>query len=143
MNKTYYKTIHQIITTGHWITDHLNRELKKIGMTEPQYNVIRTLFEANGQPCSVKHIQNCMVQKSSNVTRIIDRLLAKGFVERHECPSNRRKMDITLTKDGLEMLRKMDMEVHSFHQSMIHNLEISELSQLNTLIKKLKKINNA
>ena len=139
MENLYYQSIHQIITTGHWITDQLNRDLKNIGMTEPQYNVLRTLFEAKGQPCSVKHIQDSMVQRSSNVTRIIDRLLDKNFVGRHECPSNRRKMDITITKEGLAMLRKMDRKVHAFHKTMINNLDNPELELLNELIKKLKR----
>ncbi len=134
----YYKAIFEIIRTGHWITDQVSIELKEYNTTEPQFNVLRILRGRGDQPVTVQEIQSQMVQRTSNVTRIIDKLLDKGLVKRNECPSNRRKMDITITEHGLEFLKVLDKKLNTFHASMIHNLTSEELKQLTELIKKLK-----
>jgi DNA-binding MarR family transcriptional regulator len=134
----YFQTIHQIILTGHWITEQINKELKLVDFTEPQYNVLRSLKEANGKPLTVQELQSKMVQRSSNVTRIIDKLIKKNCVERKECPTNRRKMDITITTEGLELLKKLDKKVIDFHQPLMQNLTEQELEVLKSLILKLK-----
>jgi DNA-binding MarR family transcriptional regulator len=142
MKETYYQTIYQIICTGHWITDRVNQELKELGTTEPQYNVLRTLKAANGKPITVQQILDKMVQRSSNVTRIVDKLISKGLVERKECPTNRRKMDITITKQGLSFLQKLDKKVDAFNQPLMENLNETELKTLKKLILKLKSNHN-
>ena len=142
MNKDYFQAIHQIITTGHWITDEVGKALKAFGITEPQYNVLKILNYANGQPVTVGKISDGMVQRSSNVTRIVDKLLSKGLVNRQECPTNRRKMDITITAKGCQLLIKLDKKVSDFHQPMMKNLTKEELVHLQYLITKLKERKN-
>ncbi|MEO9484873.1 MAG: MarR family transcriptional regulator [Ekhidna sp.] len=134
----YFRAIFEIIKTGHWITDQVSVELKEFDISEPQYNVLRILRGRDNKPATVQEIQSQMIQRSSNVTRIIDKLLIKELVERKECPSNRRKMDITITKQGVDYLKILDQKLRSFHSSMINNLSSSELEQLGELIKKLK-----
>lgn len=138
MNIDYLKAIGHIIKTGHWITDQVNQELKETGISEPQYNVLRILKEKNGQPITVQEIQHGMVQRTSNVTRIIDKLIEKGLVRRDICPTNRRKMDNTLTNNGNKLLKQLDNIVHRFHQPMAVNLTNDEAKTLTKLIKKLK-----
>jgi DNA-binding MarR family transcriptional regulator len=137
MNKSYFTAIHQIITTGHWLTDQISKELRVFSITEPQYNVLKILESSEEVPCTIQKIQDHMVQQSSNVSRIIDKLLLKGYVDRQTCPSNRRKMDITLTDSGKAMLKKLDQIVLRFHQPMIEKLDKKELDTLNHLITKL------
>ena len=134
----YYNTIHEIILTGHWITDQVSCELKEYDITEPQYNVLRILKYQNGVPIAVQDIQKQMVQRSSNVTRIIDKLLSKEMVERVECPTNRRKMDVTITEKGSQFLSVLDKKVAHFHEPMKSNLTEQELDTLHELIIKLK-----
>lgn len=138
MKETYLKGVTQIIRMGHWITDQISLELKEFDITEPQYNVLRTLSDANGKPVTVQDLLDSMMQRSSNITRIVDKLIAKGLVIRQECPTNRRKMDITITSEGKRLLKKLDKKVYSFHQPMEDNLNNKELETLNKLIKKLK-----
>ena len=138
MKNEYFYTIHEIITTGHWITDLVSKELKEFGFTEPQFNVLRTLRGAKNKPLTVQEIQGGMVQKSSNITRIVDKLLSKKCVERKECATNRRKMDITITETGLEVLKKLDKKVKALHEPYSNNLTESELETLRSLILKLK-----
>lgn len=139
MNKSYYKAIHQIIKTGHWITDQVSKELKEFNISEPQYNVLRILEEAKGEPVTVEGILKKMIQRSSNITRIVDKLQAKEYVERKECTTNRRKMDISITDKGLVFLKKLDKKVQEFHKPLQHNLTKKELELLEELILKLGK----
>ncbi|MEL7422410.1 MAG: MarR family transcriptional regulator [Bacteroidota bacterium] len=138
MNETYFQAIWQIITTGHWITDQVTLALKPLGTTEPQYNVLRILQAAKGEPVAAQDILEGMVQRSSNITRIVDKLVAKGLVERKECPTNRRKMDISITELGQLKLHEMDANVHVFHQAYYNKLNDEELDTLKNLIQKLK-----
>lgn len=134
----YYDTIFEIIRTGHWMTDSVSKALKEFGIYEPQFNVLRILRGAKGKPLSVNTILENMVQRSSNVTRIVDKLETKGLVERTLCPKDRRKMDIIITPEGLELLKKLDQKVHDFHKPMMKNLNSKEAETLKRLIKKLK-----
>lgn len=134
----YFKTVHEIIRTGHWVTDSISKELKEFDIYEPQYNVLKILDSVKGKPISVNTILENMVQRSSNVSRIVDKLSAKGFVERTLSFQDRRKMDIIITKEGLDLLKKLDKKVHNFHNPMMKNLNSQELEKLSQLLKKLK-----
>jgi len=136
--KNYLEAIHEIIKTGHWITDSVSKELKEYDIYEPQYNVLRILRGAKGTPISVNTILEQMVQRSSNVTRIVDKLTQKGLVERTLSVEDRRKMDISITPDGIELLKKLDKKVQNFHEPMVNNLSNEESEKLRELIIKLK-----
>lgn len=143
MSKPYFSAIHEIITTGHWITDQVSLELKEFGITEPQYNVLRILADTQNSPITAQEILEKMVQRSSNITRIVDKLVAKELVVRQLCPTNRRKMDISITAAGCELLRRLDEKVQAFHHPFMDNLDSEELQQLKHLIIKLKSDKNA
>ncbi len=138
MDKIYLRAMLQIIITGHWFTDSVTRELKEFGSTEPQFNVLRVLNANPGKPCSVQEIQKGMVQKSSNVTRIVDKLLNKGYVHRQLNESNRRKVDISITLSGQQLLTELEEKVFAFHAPLQKNLTREECETLTHLIKKLK-----
>lgn len=137
---SYYSAIWQIIRTGHWITEQVNHELKEFGISEPQYNVLKTLSSRNFRAMTVQEIQNHMVQRTSNVTRLIDKLIDKGLVNREENPSNRRKMDIAITVKGYNILVLLEKKVKIFHKPMTKNLTEKEAKKLTELILKLKGI---
>jgi len=138
MNNLYLNTVFELIRTGHWLTDSVSRELKEYDIYEPQFNVLRILKGAKGIPISVNTILERMLQRSSNVTRIVDKLESKGLVERTLCPNDRRKMDIILTNKGDELLTVLNKKVKAFHQQMENNLNQKELETLQLLIIKFK-----
>ncbi|UTW63600.1 MarR family transcriptional regulator [bacterium SCSIO 12741] len=138
MKSEYHNAVFQIIKTGHWITDMVSRELKEYGIYEPQFNVLRILQGAKGKPVSVNRILESMIQRSSNITRIIDKLEAKGLVERTLCSTDRRKMDIVITPEGSALLKKLNKKVDEFHKPMMNNLTPDEARTLTELIIKLK-----
>lgn len=138
--KIYFEAILEIIKAGHWMTDSVSKELKEYDIYEPQFNVLRILRGAKGKPVSVNTILDNMIQRSSNVTRIVDKLEAKGLVKRTLCPKDRRKMDIVITDEGLTLLKKLDKKVKALHKPMMHNLTEEEAITLKHLIKKLRGI---
>ena len=79
-----------------------------------------------------------MVQRTSNVTRIMDKLMEKELVKRDDCPTNRRKMDNILTETGEKLLNQLDKKVYQLHAPMADNLTSDEANTLTKLIKKLK-----
>ncbi|MCP4457830.1 MAG: MarR family transcriptional regulator [Cytophagales bacterium] len=137
--RLYYPAINEIIQTGNWMTNQVGIELKEFGITEPQFNVLRILKSQNGAPMMVSSILNRMVQRTSNVTRIVDKLNEKGLVTRKECPTNRRKMDIHITEQGSNLLMELNRKMHTFHLPLMKNLEPEEAKTLTELLKKLKK----
>ncbi len=136
--KAFHKAVLEIIKTGHWVTDSITKGLKEYGIYEPQFNVLLILKAANGQPISVNSILENMVQRSSNVTRIVDKLESKGLVDRQLCGNDRRKMDIVITNEGKRLLTKMEKKVTELHKPMFNNLNTKELKTLAHLINKLK-----
>lgn len=138
--KSHFEAILEIIKAGHWITDSVSKELKEFDIYEPQFNVLRILRGARGAPISVNTILENMIQRSSNVTRIVDKLESKGLVERTLSKEDRRKMDIIITQEGLELLKKLDKKVKALHMPMMKNLTEEEAKTLKHLIKKLRGI---
>jgi len=136
--RIYYPAIHEIIRTGHWITDQVGIELKEFEVTEPQFNVLRILKGKKGEPTTVNSILNQMVQRTSNVTRIVDKLCEKGLASRKECPTNRRKMDILITESGSDLLMELNRKMHTFHEPLMKNLSQEEAEMLTQLIRRLK-----
>ncbi|HLO70226.1 MAG TPA: MarR family transcriptional regulator [Flavipsychrobacter sp.] len=108
-----------IIFTGSWIVSNANQSLKPFGITEPQYNVLRILRGQNGEAMNLFEIQNRMLQRMSNVSRLIDKLVDKGFVERTECKENRRMVDIRITQQGLTLLTDAEATMQQNMESII------------------------
>jgi DNA-binding MarR family transcriptional regulator len=83
-------------------------------------------------------IQERMVARTSNTTRLVDKLLAKKLVERNVCIENRRKMEVTITEKGLELLAELDPLVIKHENGFANRLTTSELEQLNNLLEKYR-----
>ena len=79
-----------------------------------------------------------MIAKTSNTTRLVDKLLLKDLVIREICPENRRKMEITITEKGLQLLSQLDPIVNEHEETFAKNLSISELELLNELLEKFR-----
>ena len=105
-----------IIFTGNWLLDRMSRVLKPLGLSEPQFNVLSSVYEARGGAVCVGEIQAMMIQRSSNVTRIVDKLLARGLVTRSEHPENRRKVEIRITDEGIDLYRRARRAVRDINE---------------------------
>ncbi len=107
-NNPYQRLSVNILFTASWINTQIARILKVFSITPQQYNVLRILRGQNSKPASVGLIQERMLDKSSNASRLIDKLLAKKLVERKICPDDRRQVDIRIVQKGIDLLLEID-----------------------------------
>ncbi|OSZ78925.1 hypothetical protein CAP35_11950 [Chitinophagaceae bacterium IBVUCB1] len=126
----YARAMLNIIYTGSWLVNNVNQTLKPHGITEPQYNVLRILRGQNGEAMNLFEIQNRMLQRMSNVSRLIDKLLDKGLVERKECEENRRMVDIRITQAGLSLLETVEVPLAAHMNNMSTKLKKEHAAQL-------------
>lgn len=119
------------------IKDALLLQLKPYDLSIEQYNVLRILRGQKGNPINLQDIQKRMINKMSNTTRLVDKLLKKDFVKRITCKKNRRKVEISITKAGLEILKELDPKIDGSENKITSPLNPKELKQLNNLLLKL------
>lgn len=127
-----------LLFTSNWITDEITSILKPFDITTQQFNVLRILKGMKGKPCSLQTIQERMINKMSNTTRLVDKLIKKNYVERELCETNRRKVDIIITEEGIKALEIINLAVDESESKMTDNLSTEELKQLNFLLNKLR-----
>ena len=132
------KTVLNISYTSIWVKDEILSALKPYDISIEQFNVLRILRGKNGQPTNLQDIQERMVSKMSNTTRLVDKLILKGLVERFICKKNRRKVDIYITENGLSLLKDIDPIIEGIEIKITSNLTDQELLDLNTLLSKLR-----
>jgi len=133
------KTVLNVSLTHVNFKDAISNVLKPFDISIEQFNVLRILRGQHGKPTNLQDIQDRMVSKMSNTTRLVDKLITKGFVERFICEDNRRKVEIFITKQGLEALNSIDPKVLSAETELTEILTTAELNTLNTLLTKLRK----
>lgn len=124
--------------THNFIDDKFNIVLKPYDISSEQYNVLRILRGQKGKPLNMQDIQERMVTKNSNTTRLIDKLLLKDMVVRKTCPENRRKIEINITDKGLNILTRLDPEIDENDNILERNLTKKELEKLNDLLEKIR-----
>lgn len=120
------------------ISDHFNEILKPHDLSPEQYNVLRILRGQKGNPTNMCVIQERMIAKTSNTTRLVDKLLLKELVTREVCPDNRRKMEVQITSKGLELLSELDSKVIEHENYFAGKLTPEELEKLNNLLDKYR-----
>lgn len=132
------RTILNIMYTQNVLSETFNEVLKPHDLSTEQFNVLRILRGQKGKPANMGLIQERMISKTSNTTRLVDKLLLKGLVTREVCPQNRRKMDITITEKGIAVLAQLDPEVDNHEQAYANNLTEDELKTFNLLLEKYR-----
>ncbi|MEN9981279.1 MAG: hypothetical protein RL542_1066 [Bacteroidota bacterium] len=132
------KIIMNIIYTQNVITENFNEILKPYDISSEQFNVLRILRGQKGNPANMCVIQERMLAKTSNTTRLVDKLLLKELVTREVCPENRRKIEVLITPKGLNLLEELEPKVKLHEQSFSKNLSEEEMMQLNELLEKFR-----
>lgn len=132
------KVILNILITQNILTEKFNEILKPYEISMEQYNVLRILRGQKGKPLHMGCIQERMIAKTSNTTRLLDKLTAKGFATREICEANRRKMEVTITKKGLDMLNEIDPKIDEFDKEIVTQFSKEEKKQLNQLLEKFR-----
>ncbi len=131
------KAVINLIYTYHWITEQIKSILSAEDITLQQYNILRILRGSDPQPLSTLAIRERMLDKMSDTSRIVDRLVIKQLVIKRMCPSDKRLVDVSITHQGKEMLERIDAR-DSEMRGVMENLNEEELTALNSLLDKLR-----
>ena len=134
------KAILNVIYTHNIVSDYFAETLKPYDLSSEQFNVLRILRGQKGSPANMFLIQERMIAKTSNTTRLVDKLLLKQLVTREVCLNNRRKMEVLITAKGLELLTELDPKVEQYENNFAKNLTEKELEQFNNLLEKFRTI---
>ena len=132
------KTVVNMMYTSRIIEEAIVSVLKQYGLSTPQYNVLRILRGQHGNPANLSTLQDRMIDKNSNTTRLVDKLISKGWVKRNVCEQNRRKIEMFITDDGLKILKQLDPIIEHNNKNILSNLSNNELEHLNKLLDKLR-----
>jgi DNA-binding MarR family transcriptional regulator len=133
----YQKVIINLMYTHSWLSASQSKRLKPFGLTLQQYNVLRILRGQHPKPATVNLIIERMLDKMSNASRLVDKLLAKSLVERHVCSHDRRAVDVRITEEGLNLLKKIDVLQDEWEKTF-QNLSQEEAFQLSDLLDKMR-----
>jgi DNA-binding MarR family transcriptional regulator len=131
------KAILNIEFTGNWLDAEANRVLKPFEISSQQYNVLRILKGQGDNAISVNNIMGRMINKMSNASRLVEKLRKKGLIERVTCESDRRQVDVRITKKGLKLLVESGAAMNKFDK-MKSKLTEKEAKQLNELLEKIR-----
>ncbi len=132
------KVLLNIMFCNNMMLESLTDLLKPFDLSGEQYNVLRILRGQKGIPANMSTIQERMIAKTSNTTRLVDKLLLKKMVTRCTCESNRRKIEVSITQKGLDILSQLDPLILNHEQKQAKNLDENELKNLNYLLEKYR-----
>jgi DNA-binding MarR family transcriptional regulator len=132
----YHKVSVNLIYTSNWLMEKNKQFFDNADITPQQFNILRILRGA-GTPLSTLQIRQRMLDKMSDTSRIVDRLVKKELVKKVICKTDRRLVDVTITEKGLSLLEGLD----GFNNDMdasVGNLTEEEAVILNGLLDKMR-----
>ncbi|WP_343672166.1 MarR family transcriptional regulator [Chitinophaga sp.] len=135
----HHKMVVNLLYTGNWLRDSLGANLKCYGLLPQHYNALRIIRGRHPEPVSAGSIKDVMLDKASDVTRLLDKLEKLEYVQRRLCPHNRRKMDINITAKGLKLLDEVDVPMDNFYNDIAERLNAEEAAQLSDLLDKVRR----
>ncbi|MBC7867282.1 MAG: MarR family transcriptional regulator [Gloeobacteraceae cyanobacterium ES-bin-316] len=132
----YQKAAINFIYTYNWLNERMKVFFDQEDITPQQFNILRILRGA-GQPISTLQIRQRMLDKMSDTSRIVDRLVVKELVEKNTCPNDKRLVDVSITGKGKKLLEKIDAH-NSDMDAIFDNLSEADARTLNTLLDRLR-----
>lgn len=133
----HMKAVVNILYTNSWLQTVQMEIFKPFDLTIQQYNVLRILRGQYPNPITVIAIIERMMDKMSNASRLVDKLLLKGLAIRTECPNDRRAVDVKITQKGLDLLEELDILQNNWENSL-KGLSEEEALQLSDLLDKIR-----
>ena len=137
----YQKSMINLIYTFNWVNERVNKRFEPFDITQQQFNILRILRGA-GQPLSTLQIRQRMLDRMSDTSRIVDRLVKKGMVKKTTSREDRRLVDVLLTDKGKKLLQMMD-GLNEELESIFKYLNEEEAKQLNFLLDKIRTTESA
>ncbi len=132
------KSIINLVYSYNWLMEHTKSFLDSENITPQQFNILRILRGAYPKPLSTLQIRERMLDKMSDTSRIVDRLIVKALATKRVCPSDRRMVDVIITEKGRKLLEKLDERSNEM-ESVMAELSDADLKTLNRLLDKMRK----
>ena len=132
----HHKAALNLLFTASWLQGLNNEFFKDFAITTTQFNILRILRGHHPEKMAGVEIKSRMLDKNSDVSRLLDRLIAKKFVEKAQCPSDKRASDVIITKDGLKLLKKIDEKMNETDKLL--GITAAEAKQLSDLLDKCR-----
>lgn len=132
-----HKAMINLMYTYGWTLERIKGFLEPEDITHQQYNILRILRGSSPEPLSTLQIRERMLDKMSDTSRIVDRLIVKGLVKKSTCPKDKRLVDVVITEKGLKLLKKLDATSNSMDDIM-NRLTEKEAETLSLLLDKLR-----
>jgi len=126
-----------LLYSSNWLNDHYAGFFKDIDITVQQYNVLRILRGQHPQYCNLKLIKERMLDRSSDASRIVDKLVTKKLVLRANCPTDRRSVNLLISDSGLEILKNLDF-IDEATKDIFKHLNSEQIDQLNELLDNMR-----
>jgi DNA-binding MarR family transcriptional regulator len=133
----HQKAVLNLLFTANYIQNKQRELFEPYGITGQQYNMLRILRGQHDKPIPAVEIKSRMLDKNSDVSRLLDRLIGKNLVKKNQCPNDKRATDISITENGLELLNKLDTSINNLDSQFL-NLSREEANQLSVLLDKAR-----
>ncbi|MFD0940803.1 MarR family winged helix-turn-helix transcriptional regulator [Pedobacter boryungensis] len=133
----FQKTLINITHTFHWSSQQVKDTLLPFDITQQQYNVLKIIRNQYPSPSTIGLIQAKIVDKMSDTSRIVDRLIQKGYVKKTINKYDKRAVDIIISDDGLSLLKEINKKI-DFSTLIAPNLTTEEAERLNLLLEKMR-----
>jgi DNA-binding MarR family transcriptional regulator len=134
----YSKAHVNILFTASWIGTRSAKMLKKFGISPQQFNILRILRGMQPNPGSIKTLTERMIDKSSNASRLVDKLIAKNLVVKAKSNEDSRRAEVLISSEGLRLLDEASHEMDVMNRSLARKISVEEAHQLNQLLDKLR-----
>jgi DNA-binding MarR family transcriptional regulator len=130
-----------LLRTTDVVRRRLARVVEREGITLQQYNVLRILRGAGGEPMSALDVAERLIEEAPGVSRLLDRLVAKGLIQRDRSSQDRRRLECAITARGLDLLGRLDTPVTRADADAMHGLTGREIATLNELLSRIRQAN--
>jgi MarR family 2-MHQ and catechol resistance regulon transcriptional repressor len=135
----YHKASVNLLFTHNWVMEKVKETCASENLTPQQFNILRILRGSSPEPLSTMQIRQRMLDKMSDTSRIVDRLIVKGLVKKNVSSRDKRLVAVLITAEGKQVLDKMDAKQGEL-DNILSNLTVNEASLLSTLLDKIRQI---
>ena len=132
-----FKANINLLYTANWLYNKISAVLKPYNLTHEQFNILRILRGSHPRCMCQKEVLSRMIAPQSNITALMKKLVTKGFVSIVKSDTDKREYVISITDEGLQLLKKLDTEIRP-EMGKVNKLSVSEAFHLNSLLDKIR-----
>ncbi len=137
-DNSLHKAVINLVYTSNWMRDKQNQLFKPYGILPQHFNVMKILKGKHPELVSPSYVKEVMLDKAPDLTRLVDKLVQKGWASRKQCEQNRRMVEIGLTDKGVKVLEVLNEQVKANAASLQNRLTETEAEQISDLLDKLR-----